>query len=64
MVMIGKEEKIKFVRVKVGSCETGHKGFFAPIRTINVPELSHKEVYEVISNALERALKDKRKKGE
>ena len=57
MVTLGKKEKKKFVRIKLGNSETGHKGFFAPIRTINVPGMSTEEVYNVIYEALEKKMK-------
>ena len=57
MVRIGKKPKEKFVRIKIGSSETGHKGFYAPIKTINVGNLSVHEVYDVIIEALNKKLK-------
>jgi len=57
MVRIGEKKKEQFVRIKIGSCETGHKGFFAPIKTINVPELSVQEVYDIIIEVLNKRLK-------
>ena len=57
MVRIGKKPKEQFVRIKIGSSETGHKGFFAPIKTISVPNLSVSEVNEIIISALEKRLK-------
>lgn len=57
MVRIGGRRKEKFVRIKIGNSETGHKGFFAPIKTINVPGLSVEEVYDVIVKELNKRLK-------
>lgn len=57
MVRIGERRKEKFVRIKIGNSETGHKGFFAPIKTINVPGLSVEEVYDVIVKELNKRLK-------
>ena len=59
MVRIGKKPKEKFVRIKIGASETGHKGFFAPIKTITVPNLSVQEVNEFIIKALEKKMKEK-----
>ena len=57
MVRIGEKKKEKFVRIKIGNSETGHKCFFAPIKTINVPELSVQEVYNIIVKELNKKLK-------
>ena len=57
MVRVDKKKKEKFVRIKIGSCETGHKGFFAPIKTINVGTLSVDEAYKVIIDALNKKSK-------
>jgi len=56
MVRIGEKKKEQFVRIKIGSCETGHKGFFAPIKTINVPKLSVQEVNDIIIEVLNKRL--------
>ena len=47
----------KFVRIKIGNCETGHKNLMAPIKTINVRDLSVDKVKEIIEKALEKELK-------
>ena len=60
MVTLGKE-KDKFVRIKIGNSETGHKGFFAPIKTINVRNLSVDEVYDIILKSIDKKLKDEAK---
>ena len=52
-----KKTKQKFVRIKIGSSETGHKGFFAPIKTINVPDMSVNEVYKILIKELRRRVK-------
>jgi len=60
MVRIGEKPKEKFVRIKIGNSETGHKGFYAPIKTISIGNLSVEEVYDAITKALEIKLKDKK----
>lgn len=57
MVRVGKKPKEQFVRIKIGASETGHKGFFAPIKTISVPNLSVEEINKLIIEALEKRLK-------
>ena len=61
MVRVGEKRKEQFIRIKIGSCETGHKGFFAPIRNINVSNLSVEEVSDVITKALNKKLGIKKK---
>lgn len=57
MVTLGIKEKNRFVRIKLGNSETGHKGFYAPIKTINVPKLSVKQVYDIIVKAINKRIK-------
>ena len=57
MVRIGKKEKEKFIRIKIGNSETGHKGFYAPIKTITVGNLSVEEAYNIIIEALNKKIK-------
>jgi hypothetical protein len=57
MVRIGEKVKEKFVRIKIGSSETGHKGFFAPIKTITVPGFSVEDVYKIIIKELNKRVK-------
>ena len=58
MVTLGRKKKEEFVRIKIGNSETGNKGFHAPIKTINIPNHSVEEVYELIIKMLEKKLKD------
>jgi len=54
--------KQKFVRIKIGNCETGHKGIMAPIKTVNIPGLSVNEVKKIIEKALEKELDHKKRR--
>jgi len=57
MVRIGEKKKEKFVRIKIGNSETGHKGFFAPIKSINIPGYTVDEVYQIIIEELNKRIK-------
>lgn len=54
-------KKQKFVRIKIGNCETGHQNIMAPIKTINIPNTSVDEVNRIITKALKKELKKKSK---
>ena len=52
-----KKTKQKFVRIKIGSSETGNKGFHAPIRTINIPDANVEEIYQILIKELKKRVK-------
>ena len=50
-------KKQKFVRIKIGNCETGHQNIMAPIKTINIPNIDVNKAYNIIIKALEKLQK-------
>ena len=53
-----KREKVKFIRVLIGDCETGNSGL-KNSRTINILDASVDEVYNLIKKSIEKEMNKK-----